>query len=943
MIFVSPTAIRYVPVLLLHLVSLGYLLLKGAKSRQTWLFCGWLGGMTAMAATQLAARIVYAPRISGYLGWWGGVTSVTLAMIALLQFAYDFPRPRYRREARSVLIAAVVITGALFIWMAWETVTALPHHVYATVPTDVEAVLASRKGWVSYSFEGFNAGFLNVRDANAWVSFKFFDFWQIVGNVWVLVIWLRKTVQFSENVGARPFWRRVWRALRRPSGKEARLSRAWVLLMLFSPLPIVVSVLDGTNRVPPGTFAIVHLLVLFAIMLTYINHAPEPTSFMVKLVGISLVTLLIILGLISGLAMRAYRQAYTEVRRAELAHIQTLIETRRFEEVPSSVLYIATRPAEGLFSAAYQMVTARPGAPDAAALAAQDTLCRAGLMRGHFPTRYLVLHEHPWLGLEGLGALEHATHLIDTLRIPEGVCSYRGGLSYPSEHILRYTFMRGDVRYEVGYSYLAYRHYLHQKSLPLLGLFVGTTSLILVVFPYFFRVGLVSPLARLLEGVDKVNSGALDVNVPVAVEDEIGYLSHAFNRMVASLRTSEQQLVDLNLTLEERIAEQTRDLSTLYEISAIASQGRDLGVLLELSLAQTLTALQSDIGAIYLLSDTSEGAHGDEEETLRLATHRGFSEEGPIVLETLSYKQGAVGWVLQHQQPLLLSHVDDVVSEEDVHLRQLLQSRNLLLSPLRAERRIVGLLLLARLLEASFTTREIALAASIADQIGVSVWSERLRQEATLLEERQRIARDLHDTVTQSLYGMVVLTEAGQVQLETLALPQASRTLLDQWLHIVGETARQAIKEMRLFIHDLHPPLLREQGLVGALNQRLAAVEGRADVEARLLADETLRLSLAQERALYQIAQEALNNALRHAGASTVTVYWGREDGCALLEVRDDGCGFDPEAVLNLGMGLANMQHRAEGIGAVLKIISMPDSGTRVRVLAPGASDVGEE
>jgi signal transduction histidine kinase len=518
--------------------------------------------------------------------------------------------------------------------------------------------------------------------------------------------------------------------------------------------------------------------------------------------------------------------------------------------------------------------------------------------------------------------------------MPEGAVSYRGGNASPKDHVLRYTFVHQGRRYEVGYSYPAYRAYLHQKSLPLLALFLGTTVTILAVFPHFFRVGLVAPLNRLLQGVDQVDQGALDVNVPVTIEDEIGRLTHAFNRMVGSLRASEQQLRDLNLTLEERIAEQTRDLTTLYEISALASQVQRLDIFLMVSLKETLTALHSEIGGIYLL-DSADPQDNHHKQTLQLAVQQGLSEETLASHRTLSADQGPIGWVLEHQEPLLISHPDDQACESSQWLAQTLDRQHLLLAPLRAEQRIVGLLILARPLENSFTTRDISLVTSIADQIGVAVWSARLRQETTLLEERQRIARDLHDTVTQSLYGMVVLTEAGQVQLETVTLPKESRTLLNRWLHTVGETARQAIKEMRLFIHELQPPALREKGLVGALHQRLASVEGRANVEARLLADETLRLPLATERALYQIAQEALNNALRHAHASTVTIYWGSEENGALLEVRDDGCGFDPQAVSDPGMGLANMQHRAAAIGANFKIVSVPGGGTRVRVLVP--------
>jgi signal transduction histidine kinase/HAMP domain-containing protein len=570
----------------------------------------------------------------------------------------------------------------------------------------------------------------------------------------------------------------------------------------------------------------------------------------------------------------------------------------------------------------------------------------------------MALHEHPWLGLQGISALESDRARIDTLVIPGDVTAYRGASSYPADHILRYAFIHQDTRYEVGYSYPAYRAYLHRESLPLLTLFLVTTVGILVAFPHFFQMGLVAPLNRLLRGVDRVDSGDRDVNVPVTIEDEIGHLTHAFNRMVSSLHTSEQQLRDLNLTLEARIAEQTRDLTTLYEISALGSQVQNLDLLLKMSLEQTLAALQSETGAIYLIARMTEPPADEPPQTLHLAIQQGFSaapqqwvpdaQQGDAVARTPPTRietagEGAISWVIEHQQPLLISRTDGALLQDVNWLAQTLDNQSLLLAPLRAERRMVGLLLLARPAAFSFTTREISLVTSIADQIGVSVRSERLRQAATLLAERQRIARDLHDTVTQSLYGMVVLTEAGQVQIESLALPQDSRTLLERWLHTVGETARQAIKEMRLFIYELQPPALREKGLVGALHARLAAVEGRANVKARLLADETLRLPPAAEGALYQIVQEALNNALRHAHASNVTITWAREDHAALLEVRDDGCGFDPQALSNPGMGLSNMRHRAEAIGATFKIISVPGGGTRVRVRVPDAGHATKE
>jgi signal transduction histidine kinase len=217
-----------------------------------------------------------------------------------------------------------------------------------------------------------------------------------------------------------------------------------------------------------------------------------------------------------------------------------------------------------------------------------------------------------------------------------------------------------------------------------------------------------------------------------------------------------------------------------------------------------------------------------------------------------------------------------------------------------------------------------------------------------VFEERQRIARDLHDSAAQELYGLVTLTGAAQLQLEQGDLTSAAHTLTR-----IGETGRQAIREMRLFIHHLNPPRLEEEGLVGALHQRLATVEGRADVETRILADNTIALPLPVQRALYQIAQEALNNCLRHARADHITVYLGREHDDVILEVIDDGQGFDTigldhpaggmEAGAGYGMGLKNMRQRAASIEAALTITSSPGYGTRVRVVVHAAEAAGPQ
>jgi signal transduction histidine kinase len=147
------------------------------------------------------------------------------------------------------------------------------------------------------------------------------------------------------------------------------------------------------------------------------------------------------------------------------------------------------------------------------------------------------------------------------------------------------------------------------------------------------------------------------------------------------------------------------------------------------------------------------------------------------------------------------------------------------------------------------------------------------------------------------------------------------------------EIAQQALKEMRLLVYQLRPLVLKREGLVGALQQRLDAVEKRAGVDARLLVEGTLDLPATVEEGLYRIAQEALNNALKHAAPRAVILRIRADARRVVLDVTDDGQGFDPAAVSDKGgMGLVSMRERAERLGGSFSLASAPGGGTTVRV-----------
>jgi signal transduction histidine kinase len=191
--------------------------------------------------------------------------------------------------------------------------------------------------------------------------------------------------------------------------------------------------------------------------------------------------------------------------------------------------------------------------------------------------------------------------------------------------------------------------------------------------------------------------------------------------------------------------------------------------------------------------------------------------------------------------------------------------------------------------------------------------------------------KDLHDSVSQRLYGLVQTTEAAQAALEA-----GSSVDPRQEFARIGDNARQAVKEMRLFLYQLQPVDMEKEGLVSVLHHRLAAVEGRADIRARLVTEESeVCLSTEKELALYYIAQEALNNALRHAKPKSVLVTLKQTRKNVILEVKDDGVGFDLRKVDRAGLGLRNMRERTGQIEGKLQIVSKPEAGTRISVTVP--------
>jgi signal transduction histidine kinase len=203
-------------------------------------------------------------------------------------------------------------------------------------------------------------------------------------------------------------------------------------------------------------------------------------------------------------------------------------------------------------------------------------------------------------------------------------------------------------------------------------------------------------------------------------------------------------------------------------------------------------------------------------------------------------------------------------------------------------------------------------------------------EQVALLEERRRLSRELHDSVTQALYGISLYAEAA-----SRALKDGDAEPVAANLREIGETTQEALGEMRLLLFDLRPPLLQEHGLAAALRARLQAVESRAGLATAFDCQGEDRLPAAKEQELYRVAQEALNNVLKHAHAGRVALRLTVADGGATLEVADDGVGFEPTFHGSDGLGLRGMRERLERLGGTLRIESSPGAGTHVQAEVP--------
>jgi signal transduction histidine kinase len=283
--------------------------------------------------------------------------------------------------------------------------------------------------------------------------------------------------------------------------------------------------------------------------------------------------------------------------------------------------------------------------------------------------------------------------------------------------------------------------------------------------------------------------------------------------------------------------------------------------------------------------------------------------------------------VAEKGEPVLVPDI----SQEPRYLHPTHATGSGVVVPLMAKGRVIGLLDVEHREINMLTEDDVAVLQLLANQVAVAIENARLYTQAkklAALQERQKLARELHDSVSQALYGIGLGTKTAISILES---PQVGKEDLAQPLDYILGLATSALAEMRALIFELRPESLEVEGLLPALARRVDVLRSRNDIQVICRLDEEPELPVEAKEALYRVAQEALHNVGKHANASQVTISLASHNGAVTLEIGDDGSGFELREHYPGHLGLQSMRERVEALGGAFVVDSAPGAGTRIR------------
>lgn len=377
---------------------------------------------------------------------------------------------------------------------------------------------------------------------------------------------------------------------------------------------------------------------------------------------------------------------------------------------------------------------------------------------------------------------------------------------------------------------------------------------------------------------------------------------------------------------EIALTRRDKDKTLLNDIASTLTSSLELDEILNKTLGHVMAYMRVEAGEIFLLEE--------DKETLRMVLHRGQAAEAFWTKNIFRVGEGYPGKVAETRQPLISRQLaGDVRFLREAVVRAGFQQ--IACIPLLSGETLMGVMSVATRSAEPFDERSVELLTAVGAWAGLAIENARLHANArrlAVLEERERIGMDLHDGIIQSMYAVGLILEGALLACDEN--PQAAKEQINRAINGLN----QAIRDIRSYILDLKPRQLGNEGLLNGIKRLIAEYRANTFSEVRLSASasDLKDLPQTQSHALFHICQEALANAAKHANAKNVQIALWTTEERVLMEIHDDGKGFDMEHMqFSIGHGLANMQTRAHAVGGDIDISSSNGGGTTVLVWVP--------
>jgi len=394
----------------------------------------------------------------------------------------------------------------------------------------------------------------------------------------------------------------------------------------------------------------------------------------------------------------------------------------------------------------------------------------------------------------------------------------------------------------------------------------------------------------------------------------------------AATAIANARLIDQMKERDVALTRRNVDMTLLNDIASTLTSSLELDEILNKTLGLVMNYMKVEAGEIFLLEE--------DKTTLRMMLHRGQAAEAFWTHNIFRVGEGYPGVVAETCRPLICT---DLANDPNFQREAVVKAgfHQVLSFPLVSGERVMGVMSIATRSKAAFEDRSVQMLTAVGAWAGLSIENARLHVNArrlAVLEERNRIGMDLHDGIIQSIYGVGLALEGTKLLVDEDA--SSAKEKIDNAI----DGLNQAIRDLRAYILDLRPRQLGTEGVISGIKRLIAEYRANTFSEVTFMPpDSDLKeLTQTQALALFHICQEALANAAKHAKAKNVQIsLWTTEDR-ALLELHDDGKGFNTDEMSTfIGHGLANMQTRARSSGGDIDITSVQGEGTTVFVWVP--------